>query len=76
LPGRRIDRTAPVRHVTGETELDGHVLVIERIHVACNGLSLSEDRREAVHGMLAVHAEGCAVARSLQGAIATTTSQG
>ena len=68
--------TGLVGHMTGEIDLEGHVLVIERIHLAHKGLSLSEDRREAVHGMLAVHAEGCPVARSLPSAIETTTSQG
>jgi hypothetical protein len=66
---RRIDPTGLVGHVTGEIDLEGHVLVIERIHVAHNGPSLSEDQREAVHRVLAVHAEGCPVPRSLQGAL-------
>jgi uncharacterized OsmC-like protein len=76
LAARRIDPAGLVGHATGEIELEGHVLVIKRIHVAYAGLSFSEDQRATVHRVLAVHAEGCPVARSLRGAIGITTSLG
>ena len=55
-------------------ELDGKVLVIRRIHVTYSGFEVPEDEREKVERVLAVHADGCPVARSLQGAIDITTS--
>ena len=60
----------------GEIELDGKVLVIKRIHVTYSGFSFGEDQREAVERTVAVHADGCPVARSLKGAIEVTTSVG
>ncbi|MHB1487994.1 MAG: hypothetical protein ACYCS7_13350 [Acidimicrobiales bacterium] len=50
------------------------MLVIKRIHVAYSGLNVSDEQREAVERVLSVHADGCPVARSLQGAIEITTS--
>ena len=58
----------------GEVELDGKVLVIRRIHVTYSGFEVPEDEREKVERVLAVHADGCPVARSLRGAIDITTS--
>lgn len=61
-------------HARGEIELDGKVLVIKRIHVTYAGVAVAEDDRAGVERALAVHAEGCPVARSLKGAIEITTS--
>ena len=61
-------------HVRGEIELDGKVLVITRIHVTYTGVTFDDDDRDAVQRVLATHADGCPVARSLRGAIAITTS--
>lgn len=58
----------------GEIELDRKVLVIKRIHVTYTGLELPEGRTDAFERALSVHADGCPVARSLQGAIEITTS--
>ena len=58
----------------GEIELEGKVLVIKRIHVTYSGLSYADDLEEKVRRVLATHAEGCPVARSLRGAIEITTS--
>jgi hypothetical protein len=73
LPARRIDRTGPVGQVTGEIELDGHVLFIKRIHVAYKALSVTVDKREAAPRELAVPAEGGRVARSLHRVIDMST---
>jgi uncharacterized OsmC-like protein len=65
-----------VGHARGEIELDGKVLVIRRIHVRYSGIEVPDDRRDALERVLAVHADGCPVARSLKGAIEITTSFG
>lgn len=57
---------------TGEIELEGHVLVIRRIHVRLH-LRAAESHRETavrVHGFFA---DKCPVYRSLKAAIAITT---
>jgi uncharacterized OsmC-like protein len=59
--------------VTGEVELDGHVLVLRRIHVHYR-LRASAEQREVVERVHRIHQEHCPVARSLRGAIAITTS--
>jgi uncharacterized OsmC-like protein len=59
---------------TGEVELEGRVLVTERIHVAYSGFSFSPEQWETVERLLSVHADGCPVARSLRSAIEITTS--
>ncbi len=61
-------------HARGEVELEGKVLVVKRIHVTYTGLEVAEADREKVDRVLAVHAEGCPVARSLEGAIEITTA--
>lgn len=61
-------------HARGEIELERQVLVIKRIHVTYSGLEVAEEDREAVERVLAFHADGCPVARSLEGAIEITTS--
>ena len=48
--------------------------MIKRIHVTYSGLSFDEEQREKVERVVAVHADGCPVARSLRGAIDITTS--
>ena len=58
----------------GDVELDGKVLVIKRIHVTYSGFEVATDDREKVERVLATHASGCPVARSLQGSIEITTS--
>jgi uncharacterized OsmC-like protein len=65
-----------VGHARGEVELEGKVLVVKRIHVTYTGLDVAEPDREKVDRVLAVHADGCPVARSLKGAIEITTGLG
>lgn len=74
LGARGIDPTGLVGHARGEIELDGKVLVIRRIHVRYQGLNVTDDQRQAVERVLAVHPDACPVARSLKGAIEITTS--
>ena len=63
-------------HARGEVELEGKVLVIKRIHVTYTGLQVDEQDAERVQRVLAVHADGCPVARSIKGAIEITTRLG
>jgi organic hydroperoxide reductase OsmC/OhrA len=61
-----------VGEAEGEVELEGHVLVIKRIHVRLRLRAPQEQRAtaERVHGLFA---ESCPVYRSLRAAIAITT---
>ena len=63
-------------HARGEVELEGKVLVVKRIAVTYTGLDVPEQDAEKVQRVLAVHADGCPVARSLRGAIEITTRLG
>ena len=63
-------------HARGEVELEGKVLVVKRIHVTYTGLQVDEQDAEKVERVLAVHADGCPVARSVKGAIEITTRLG
>ncbi len=63
-------------HARGEVELEGKVLVVKRIAVTYTGLTVGPDQRERVDRVLAVHADGCPVARSIRGAIDITTALG
>ena len=63
-------------HARGEVELEGKVLVVKRIHVTYTGLQVDEQDAEKVQRVLAVHADGCPVARSVKGAIEITTRLG
>jgi uncharacterized OsmC-like protein len=65
-----------VGHARGEVELESKVLVVKRIRVTYTGLTVADDDREKVERVLAVHAEGCPVARSLKGSIDITTELG
>jgi uncharacterized OsmC-like protein len=65
-----------VGHARGEVELDSKVLVVKRIAVTYTGLHIPEEDREKVERVLAVHADGCPVARSLKGSIEITTGLG
>jgi uncharacterized OsmC-like protein len=65
-----------VGHARGDVELEGKVLVIKRIAVTYTGLDIAEGDRDKVERVLAVHADGCPVARSLKGAIDITTELG
>jgi uncharacterized OsmC-like protein len=65
-----------VGHARGEVELEGKVLVVKRIEVTYTGLDLADQDAEKVQRVLAVHADGCPVARSLKGAIEITTRLG
>ncbi|WP_346623875.1 OsmC family protein [Blastococcus montanus] len=76
LTARRIDPTGLVGHARGEVELEGKVLVLKRIEVTYTGLDVPEQDAEKVQRVLAVHADGCPVARSLRGAIEITTRLG
>ncbi len=60
----------------GEVELESKVLVLKRIRVTYRGLTVVEENRAKVERVLAVHAEGCPVARSLRGAVEITTELG
>ena len=63
-------------HARGEVELEGKVLVLKRIAVIYTGLDVPEQDADKVQRVLAVHADGCPVARSLRGAIEITTQLG
>ena len=63
-------------HARGEVELEGKVLVVKRINVTYTGLQVDEQDAEKVQRVLAVHADGCPVARSVKGAIEITTRLG
>ena len=63
-------------HARGEVELEGKTLVVKRIRVTSRGLEVADEDREKVDRVLAVHANGCPVARSLKGAIEITTELG
>ncbi len=52
------------------------MLVIKRIHVTYTGLDVKDEDAEKVQRVLAVHADGCPVARSVKGAIEITTRLG
>jgi uncharacterized OsmC-like protein len=65
-----------VGHARGEVELEGKVLVLRRIAVTYAGLRFDEADEAKVARVLAVHADGCPVARSLRGAIEITTRLG
>lgn len=61
-------------HGRGEIELDGKVLVIKRIHVSYSGVSVPADKQETADRALATHQQACPVSRSIEAAIAVTTS--
>ena len=63
-------------HARGEVELEGEVLVVKRIAVTYTGLDVAEEDAGTVQRVLAVHADGCPVARSLKGSIEITTQLG
>ena len=63
-------------HARGEVELEGKVLVVKRIEVTYTGLAVAESDADKVERVLATHADGCPVARSLRGAIDITTRLG
>ena len=63
-------------HARGEVELEGKTLVVKRIQVTYEGLRVADSDREKVDRVLAVHADGCPVARSLKGSIEITTALG
>jgi len=65
-----------VGHSRGEVELEGKVLVVKRIHVTYRGLDVAAEDAEKVQRVLAFHADGCPVARSLRGSIEITTQVG
>jgi uncharacterized OsmC-like protein len=65
-----------VGHARGEVELDRKVLVVKRIEVTYRGLTFADEDADKVQRVLAVHADSCPVARSLQGAIEITTKLG
>ena len=60
----------------GEVELESKVLVLKRVRVTYRGLTVVEEDRAKVERVLAVHADGCPVARSLRGAVEITTELG
>jgi len=76
LAARRMDPTGLVGQARGEVELESKVLVLKRIRVTYRGLTVAEEDRAKVERVLAVHAEGCPVARSLRGAVEITTELG
>ena len=58
--------------VVGEIETEGRVLVIKRIRVTYH-LTADPAQRETIDRVLAVHADACPVARTLQGCVAIAT---
>lgn len=52
------------------------MLVVTRIAVTYRGVSFADEDADKVRRVLAVHADSCPVARSLQGAIEITTQLG
>ncbi|TQN42871.1 OsmC-like protein [Blastococcus colisei] len=54
-------------------ELEGKVLVVKRITVTYTGMTIADEDATKVQRVLALHADGCPVARSLEGAIDITT---
>ncbi len=71
-----MDPTGLVGQARGEVELESKVLVLKRIRVTYTGLTVAEEDRAKVERVLAVHADGCPVARSLRGAVEITTELG
>jgi len=71
-----MDPTGLVGQARGEVELESKVLVLKRVRVTYRGLTVVEEDRAKVERVLAVHAEGCPVARSLRGAVEITTELG
>lgn len=71
-----MDPTGLVGQARGEVELESEVLVLKRIRVTYTGLTVAEEDRAKVERVLAVHADGCPVARSLRGAVEITTELG
>jgi organic hydroperoxide reductase OsmC/OhrA len=65
-----------VGHGSGEVELEGKVLVVKRIRVTYTGVAVTDENRETVERVLRVHAAGCPIARSIEGAIEITTVLG
>ncbi|SNS15306.1 hypothetical protein SAMN06893096_102255 [Geodermatophilus pulveris] len=63
-------------HARGEVVLEGRVLVVKRIAVTYTGLDVADEDAEKVQRVLAVHADGCPVARSIRGSIDITTRLG
>ena len=63
-------------HARGEVELEGRVLVLKRIAVRYTGVDVADQDAEKVQRVLAFHADGCPVARSLRGSIEITTELG
>ena len=63
-------------HARGEVELEGKTLVVKRILVTYEGLTIPEEDREKVERVLAVHQDACPVARSVKGSIEITTALG
>lgn len=61
-------------HARGEVELEGRTLVVKRILVTYEGLSIDERDRDKVERVLAVHQDACPVARSIKGSIEITTA--
>ncbi len=72
MSARRIDPAGPVGHAP--VEIEGRTHVVEGTSVTYGGLTSEEQDREKVGRVLAGHADGCPVARSLKGAIETTTA--
>ena len=63
-------------HARGEVELEGKVLVVKRIKITYTGLQVADEDRDKVQRVLAFHADGCPVARSVKGSIDITTELG
>ncbi len=63
-------------HARGEVELEGKVLVLKRIAVTYTGVDVADQDAEKVQRVLAFHADGCPVARSIKGAVEITTQLG
>jgi len=62
-----------VAKARGEVELEDHVLVLRRVHVAYELYGCPEEKRAAALRAHEVHQRYCPVARSIGGSIAITS---
>ena len=76
LAARKISPKGIRTVARGTIENEGGTLVVKRIDVVYEGLEVPDDKRDVVERVLAVHADGCPVARSVKGSIDITTSLG
>jgi hypothetical protein len=59
----------------GDVEVEGNVLVVERIQVDYDGVEVPADKQEAADRALATHQQACPVAHGIELAIEVTTAR-